>query len=81
MKQKVESLEEEVGKTYNKCDVKMMIKKIQTKKLEKAGYKNIGSQSTMCTELSTFCEKKTVKKRYNKNEEHHLKEQNLSNGT
>ncbi len=35
------SLEEEVGKSYNKSDVKMMIKKIETKKLERAGYKNI----------------------------------------
>jgi hypothetical protein len=37
MKQIAEALEEEVGKTYNKYDVKMMIKKIQPGKLEKAG--------------------------------------------
>ncbi len=41
MKLIAESLDEEVGKTYDKSDVKMMIKKIQTKKLEEAGYKNI----------------------------------------
>ncbi len=35
------SLEEEVGKTYNKSDVKMTIKKIETEKLERAEYKNI----------------------------------------
>jgi hypothetical protein len=43
MKQISESLDGEVGKTYDKSDVdvKVMIKKVQTKKLEKAGYKNI----------------------------------------
>jgi hypothetical protein len=41
MKQIVKSLEEQVGKTYNKSDVEMMIKKIETKKLERAVYKNI----------------------------------------
>jgi hypothetical protein len=45
MKQIAKSLEEEVGKTYNKSDVKMMIKKIETKKLERAGYKNIIEKS------------------------------------
>jgi hypothetical protein len=29
-------LDGEVGKTYDKSDVKVMIKKVQTKKLEKA---------------------------------------------
>jgi hypothetical protein len=41
MKQIAESLVSKVGKTYDKSDVKVMIKKIQTEKLEKAGYKNI----------------------------------------
>jgi hypothetical protein len=41
MKLITKSLEEEVGKTYNKSDVKMMIKKIETEKLQRAGYKNI----------------------------------------
>jgi hypothetical protein len=41
MKHINQSLDEELGKTYNKSDVKMMIKKIHTEKLEKAGYKNI----------------------------------------
>ena len=38
MKQIAESLDVEVGKTYDKSDVKEMIKKVQTEKLEKAGY-------------------------------------------
>jgi hypothetical protein len=46
MKQIAKSLEEEVGKTYNKSDVKMMTTKIQTKKLEKAGFKIIIKMST-----------------------------------
>jgi hypothetical protein len=41
MKHIAQSLDEEVGKTYDKSDVKMIIKKIHTEKLEKAGYKNI----------------------------------------
>jgi len=41
MKIITELLDEEAGKAYDKSDVKMMIKKIQTKKLEEAGYKNI----------------------------------------
>jgi hypothetical protein len=41
MKHIAQSLDEEVGKTYDKSDVEMIIKKIHTKKLEKAGYKNI----------------------------------------
>jgi hypothetical protein len=41
MKLIAESLDEEVRKTYDMSDVKMMIKKIQTKKLDEAGYKNI----------------------------------------
>ncbi len=41
MKHIAQSLDEEVGKTYDKSDVKMMIKKTHTEKLEKAGYKNI----------------------------------------
>jgi len=45
MKQIAESLHGEVGKTYDKSDVKVMIKKVQTKKLEKAGYKNIIDKS------------------------------------
>jgi hypothetical protein len=38
MKRIAESLDAEVGKTYDKSDVKIMIKKIQTEKLKKAGY-------------------------------------------
>ncbi len=34
-------MEDKVGKTYYKSDVKMMLKKIESKKLEIAGYKNI----------------------------------------
>jgi hypothetical protein len=34
MNQIAELLDEEVGKTYDKSDVKMMIKKIQIEKLE-----------------------------------------------
>jgi len=45
MKQSAESLDGEVGKTYDKSDVKVMIKKVQTEKLEKAGYKNIVNKS------------------------------------
>ncbi len=45
MKRIAESLDEEVGKTYDKSDIKTMIKKMQTKKLEEAGYKNIIEQS------------------------------------
>jgi hypothetical protein len=41
MKHIAQSLDEEVGKTYDKSNVKMMKKKIHTEKLEKAGYKNI----------------------------------------
>ena len=41
MKQIAELLDGEVGKTYDKSDVKVMITKVQTEKLEKAGYKNI----------------------------------------
>jgi hypothetical protein len=41
MKQIAEALEEEEGKTHGKSDVQMMMKKIQSKKLEKAGYKSI----------------------------------------
>ncbi len=39
MKRIAKSLEEEVGNIYNKSDVKMMMKKIETEKLERAGYK------------------------------------------
>ena len=45
IKQIAELLHGEVGKTYDKSDVKVMIKKVQTKKLEKAGYKNIIDKS------------------------------------
>jgi hypothetical protein len=45
MKQIAKSSEEEVGKTYNKSDVKMVIKKIETEKLERAVYKNIIKKS------------------------------------
>ena len=45
MKQIAESLHREVGKTYDKSDVKVMIKKVQTEKLEKAVYKNIIDKS------------------------------------
>ena len=45
MKRIAESLDAEVGKTYDKSDVKIMIKKIQTEKLKKAGYKNIIDKS------------------------------------
>ncbi len=45
MKQIAKSMEDEVGKTYNKSDVKMMLKKIESKKLEIAGYKNIIKQA------------------------------------
>ncbi len=41
MKQIAKSLDGKVGKTYDKSNVKVMIKKVQTGKLEKAGYKNI----------------------------------------
>jgi hypothetical protein len=45
LKRIAESLDEEVGKTYDKSDVKTMMKKMQTEKLEEAGYKNIIEQS------------------------------------
>jgi hypothetical protein len=41
MKQIAKSMEDKVGKTYNKSDVKMMLKKIESEKLETTGYKNI----------------------------------------
>jgi hypothetical protein len=50
MKRIAELLDEEVGKTYDKSDVKMMIKKIQTEKLEEAGYKIIIDKS-ICDSL------------------------------
>jgi hypothetical protein len=33
-----ESLDKEIGKTYDKSDIKLMIKKLKTQKLEDAGY-------------------------------------------
>ncbi len=54
MKQITESLDEEVGKTYDKSDVKMMIKKIQTEKLEEAGYKNIINKSICNSTLRNY---------------------------
>jgi hypothetical protein len=54
MKRIAESLDEEVGKTYNKSDVDMMIKKIQTEKLEEAGYKNIIDKSICDSTLRNY---------------------------
>jgi hypothetical protein len=54
MKQIAESFHEEVGKTYGKSDVKMMIKKIQTEKLEEAGYKIIIDKSICDSTLRNY---------------------------
>jgi hypothetical protein len=54
MKQIAESLDKEVRKTYNKSDVNMMIKKIQTEKLEEAGYKNIINKSICDSTLRNY---------------------------
>jgi len=54
MKRIAESLNAEVGKTYDKSDVKIMIKKIQTEKLEKAGYKNIIDKSICDTSVRNY---------------------------
>jgi len=54
MKQSAESLDGEVGKTYDKSDVKVMIKKVQTEKLEKAGYKNIVNKSISDSTLMNY---------------------------
>ena len=54
MKQIAESLDGEVGKTYDKSDVNMMIKKVQTEKLEKAGYKNIVINSISDSTLKNY---------------------------
>jgi hypothetical protein len=54
MKWIAESLDEEVGKTYDKSDVKMMIKKIQTEKLKEAGYKNIINKSICDSTLRNY---------------------------
>ena len=54
MKQIAESLDGEVGKTYDKSDVKVMIKKVQTEKLEKAGYKNIVNKSISDSTLMNY---------------------------
>jgi hypothetical protein len=47
-------LDVEVGKTYDKSDVKEMIKKVQTEKLEKAGYKNIVNNSISDSTLMNY---------------------------
>jgi hypothetical protein len=54
MKHIAQSLDEEVGKTYDKSDVKMIIKKIHTEKLKKAGYKNIIETSICDTTLRNY---------------------------
>jgi hypothetical protein len=54
MKHIAHSLDDEVGKTYNKSNVKMIIKKIHTEKLEKAGYKNIIKTSICDTTLRNY---------------------------
>jgi len=54
MKQIAESLDGEVGKTYDKSDVKVMIKEVQTEKLEKAGYKNIVNKSISDSTLMNY---------------------------
>ncbi len=54
MKHIAQSLDEEVGKTYDKSDVKMMIKKIHTEKLEKAGYENIIKMSICDSTLRSY---------------------------
>ena len=47
-------MDAEVGKTHDKSDVKIMIKKIQTKKLKKAGYKNIIDKSICDTSVRNY---------------------------
>jgi hypothetical protein len=54
MKHIAQSLDKEVGKTCDKSDVKMIIKKIHTEKLEKAGYKNIIETSICDTTLRNY---------------------------
>ena len=55
MKQIAESLDKEIGKTYDKSDIKMMIKKLKTQKLEDAGYKNIIDKSICDSTLRNYC--------------------------
>ena len=54
LKRIAESLDEEVGKTYDKSDVNTMIKKMQTNKLEQAGYTNIIEQSICDSAVRNF---------------------------
>ncbi len=54
MKHIDQSLDEEIGKTYGKSHIKMIIKKIHTEKLEKAGYKSIIKTSICDTILRNY---------------------------
>jgi hypothetical protein len=54
MKHITQSLDEEIGKTYNKSDVKMIIKKIHSEKLEKARYKTIIETSICNSTLRNY---------------------------
>jgi hypothetical protein len=54
VKEMAQSWELEVGKTYNKSDVKLILKKKQAANLEKAGFKNIIERSICIKTVNNY---------------------------